>query len=106
MGKLQVVAGSGSVAEGRYYREQDEDGEHVVFDYYVVVEVAGKHYSHFKGHRFHSDAEALLHRVEAAGEVDLKYWAEVPEQPSLEERLAPFGLEWQLEQDERRFNGY
>lgn len=87
MGKLQVVAGSGSVFEGRYYKEQDEDGDHVVFDYCLAVEgVDGKHYTHYLGHRFCSDAEALLRKVEAAGVVDLDYWEAVLEQPSLEER--------------------
>lgn len=40
---------------------------------------------------------AEIERREAAG-----IFIEDPEAPSLEERLEPFGIEWQLEQRERR----
>lgn len=49
-------------------------------------------------------AEERLAEILAAGEVDLDEWVELEEPAeTLEERLAPFGTEWQIEQEERGF---
>lgn len=50
------------------------------------------------------NAEEKLAEVLAAGQIDLDEWLEIEEPAeTLEERLGPFGTEWQIEQEERGF---
>lgn len=65
----------------------------------IVVGAASYVHPHVFAHR--ADAEAFAAKVNARRTVDLTFWI-LDETPSLEERLGEFGIEWQLEQEDRR----
>jgi hypothetical protein len=51
------------------------------------------------------DPPTMLTKVLARGVIDTQYWVEIEKGETFEERFAPFGTEWQLEQRDRE-EGY
>lgn len=111
-------------SEGPLYTARGEDGDLTVFDCTVTVLAAdGKVYRHTSFHvpgaieqidaegykmgfkipnrRYKEEVQHFIAKVEARGTIDLRYWAEVPAEPSPEEREA-YNL--RCEQEERRYN--
>lgn len=51
------------------------------------------------------DAAVMLPKIQAHGSIRPEFWIEQEEGESFEERYAPFGTEWQLEQRDRSDSG-
>jgi hypothetical protein len=103
----RLVASLG-LADGPLFEHYGEEGD--VFLFYNIALVAvlpdGSEFIHHAqefGHGAREKMGALAERVDARGWIDLAHWNEAIPGPTLEERLEPFGLEWQLEQRERAF---
>jgi hypothetical protein len=94
------------LAPGPLFEHWDDEGELRLF--YNIDTVAilpdGRRFTHsFSPFGFGATgrAEAFAARVRERGTIDLEFWHEVHEGPSLEERLGPFGTEWMAEHNNR-----
>lgn len=90
---------------GPLYEERTEDGIDVRYNWFVGFTNNDIDYVHPHSFRHRHDAEAFATKINDRGEVNLSIWHDVEPRPSLEELWGPFGLEWQIEQDERRLYG-
>lgn len=106
-GGARLVA-SLHLVDGPLFQHFGDEGD--VFLFYNIALVAvlpdGREFIHHTqefGHGAREKMGALAGRVEARGWIDLTHWEEAIPGPTLEERLEPFGIEWQIERRERAF---
>jgi hypothetical protein len=99
--RTRIQPGSVAMFEGDYYEIKTEDGLAVVWDYCVMVAVDGADYIHPRTFEWKNEAADFIALVEAEGSVDLTKWILQEPGPTLEERLGPGGIEWELEQMDR-----
>jgi hypothetical protein len=97
---------SANAIEGPLYEKQLED--EIALWYWVTVEAETEDGKRFLHSRFAETGRGAIEkgdqfaaRVQERGEIDLRYWEEIPEPMSFEERYAPFGPAWEEEQQER-----
>ena len=74
---MKVAIENAYVSEGNAYEIATEDGIGAAWDYYVDVEANNTRYRHKLSFSSGYDAEILLSKVEAAGEINPEYWVEI-----------------------------
>jgi hypothetical protein len=91
-----------------YYGERTEDGDKpVLFDRFIgAVALDGRKLTLCQSFRSRWEAETMLERIKAKGDINPEKWEEDQEGFTLEEALGPYGIEWEAEQFERMAYGF